>query len=67
MRCRPSNRFGDEKMDLGVNSSFDMRSSKELVNVGLEIIQRHANAGTDGRRIYSSDPFPTRNYKKVGG
>jgi len=53
-------------MVLSVNSSVGMKRSKESVKVALEAIQRHANAGTNGRRRYSSDPFPTRNYKDVG-
>jgi len=54
-------------MDFSVNISFDMKSSKEHAKVLLEVIQRHANADTEWRRRYSSDPFPTRNYKEVGG
>jgi len=53
-------------MVLSINSSFDMKLSKERVKLELEVIQRHANAGTDGRRKYRSDQFATQNYKEEG-
>jgi len=53
-------------MVLSFNCSFDKNLSKERVKVELEVIQRHANAGTDGRGRYRSDQFATQNYKEVG-